>query len=178
MKAYVVFDTSFIVATIDNSDSLHNDAVFLFREISNRKEDLQVIVPPLVIYEVIVTLRRKGVSAAKLESIILRFVNLSYVTVLSLSELSALKHANSILNSTDPAKALRTQDFMIMCVAEEFTATAITFDIKLWKRCKPVYKATYYCSTIGNMSDELIACLQNIDTASGKDITKITYLPF
>jgi len=178
MKAHVVLDTSFIVATIDNSDALHTDAVFLFRELVERNTDIRVLVPPLVMYEIIVTLRRKGLQPKKLEEILMRFVNLPYVSVLSLSLLSDLKHAASLLNSTDPLKALRTQDFLIVCVGEEFEATIVTFDKKLWQRCKPIYTDIYYCSGQGNMKDEWVECLQSIDTKAGKDITKIEYMPF
>lgn len=177
MKTHVVLDTSFLVATIDNSDALHTDAAFLFKKLVARKDDLRILVPPLVIYELIVTLRRKGVKAKTIEDIVIRFVNLAYVSVLSLSELSALKHANSVLNSLDVTKALRTQDFLIVCVGEEFEASIITFDKKLWQRCKPIYSDVYYCSDKGKMTDEWLECLQNIDGKAGKDITTIQYLP-
>lgn len=93
MKAYIVLDSGVLIAAILKTDALHDSAFFLFQEIKVRQDKALIIVPPLVLYEVIATLRRNGVSAKSAEATLMRFVNLPYVTVLALSEMSAFKHA-------------------------------------------------------------------------------------
>jgi predicted nucleic acid-binding protein len=178
MRSYIVLDTAFVVAIIDGSDAFHTDAVYLFKELIARKDDLKILVPPLVLYEVIVTLRRKGMTAKKLEEILMRLVNLEYVSVIALSELSALKHAAHSLNAKDKSKGLRTHDFLIFCVADEFEGLLITFDTKMIAKCRAVYPCVYFPSTAAGFTDDTAVILQEIDKRAGRDITKIAYPPF
>lgn len=175
MRAHVVIDSGVLIATISKQDTLHNDAVFIFEELKARKENILIIVPPLVIYEVIVTLRRKGISAKSAEEIMMRFVNLPYVTVLSLSEMSAFKHAARSLIDNSQTSALRTHDFMIFCIAEEFEATILTFDKSMRQKCRPVYQSIYFLAAIKDQADETADALTEIDQRSGVDVNAPDY---
>jgi predicted nucleic acid-binding protein len=175
MRSYVVLDTAFLAATVDSSDVFHNDAVFLFKELIERKNSVKILVPPLVLYELIVILRRKGVKPANLEKILFRFINLDYVSVLALSEMSALKHAAHSLNDKSQKTAMRTHDFLIFCVADEFEGLLVTFDRKMIDKCKTIYPHVYYPAKVGGLTDDTAIILQEIDKKAGKDISRIPY---
>lgn len=179
MTTYVVLDTSFLVSVIDNTDVHHDDAVFLFNELKERK-NVKILVPPLVIYEVIVILRRKGVRAKTIENIIMRLVNLSYVSVLSISELTAFKHASHALNEQDKNKALRTHDFMIFCLGAEFDALIITFDVAMHKKCKQVYEHIFFPAERSEegYDDETALVLLHADANAGENIEDKDYTAF
>jgi predicted nucleic acid-binding protein len=176
--SYVIEDSSFILAVLDSGDALHQDAIYTFNELSKRKSYIKIIIPPLVLYEVIVVLRRKGVTSVKIENTLMRMVNIDNVCVFAISEMSAFKHAKHTLNSTDQNKALRTSDFLIFCVADELHGSILTFDKKLHDRCKTVYPHVYYCSSQGGMTDETRDFLQHVDKDAGLDVSKIEYQSF
>lgn len=177
MTSFVVLDTSFLLNLIDNNDPFHEDAVLLFNELKARK-NLQVLIPPLVIYEVIVTLRRKGVRAKTIEAIVMHLVSLTYVSVLSLSEMSAFKHAQHALNDQDQGSAMRTNDFMIFCVGREFSALIITFDVGMYKKCKKVYRHVFFPADKEGHEDDTALILIQIDIDAGEDIGADDYSPF
>jgi predicted nucleic acid-binding protein len=154
MKHCVVEDSSFIVATIDKTDPFHKDALYIFKQILSKTGKVKIIVPPLALYEVIVTLHRKGLAHKKIEEVVMNLRHIKDIIVLSITETSALKHCTRFLNQTNQATALRTADFMITCIGLDFEAQILTFDQKLWARVKPMYSSVYYCSSVGNMQDE------------------------
>jgi predicted nucleic acid-binding protein len=156
VKCFVVEDTSFVVAVLDSRDTYHPDAIFAFQQILSRKDKVQILIPPMVLYETIVTMRRKGTTQATLEDRVMKLVNIKNITVIALSEMSALKHAKSLLN-LDQGTALRTHDFLIASTAMEFEAKILTFDKQLKEKCSKHYPEVYYCSSIGGLTDETTA---------------------
>ena len=168
MKYYIVEDSSFILAVLDSNDAFHKDALYVFSKIQESKEMINIVIPPLVMYEVIVVLRRKGVTSSKIEDTFMKLVNISNVSVIALSEMSAFKHAKHALNSSDPDKALRTNDFLIFSVANELQASILTFDKKLRDRCRELYSDIYYCSSLGGMTDETNDFLNKISDSCKK----------
>src|SRR3989344_2817753 len=154
MKHCVVEDSSFIVATIDKTDPFHKDALYIFKQLLSKTGKIKIIIPPLALYEVIVTLHRKGLSHKKIEQVVMNLLHIKDIIVLSITETSALKHCTRFLNQTNQATALRTADFMITCIGLDFEAQILTFDRKLRDKVKPVYPSTYYCSSVGGFVDE------------------------
>jgi predicted nucleic acid-binding protein len=175
VKAHIVLDSGFLIAAITRDDIFHEAAFFFFEELKVRKDSILVIVPPLVLYEVIVTLRRKGIKAEHIEKTVMRFVNLPYVSVLALSEMSAFKHAARSLNTVDQTNALRTHDFMIFCIAAEFSATIVTFDYKMLTKCRSVYASIYFPADVNGRTDETADILTEIDSNIGEDTNSLTY---
>ena len=143
MKHCIVEDSSFLVATMDSSDEFHTDAIFVFRAILEQKNKIKIVFPPLVIYETIVTLRKKGVTHETVESKILALMHIDNVMILSLSELSAFKHSKKLLTS---GVDLRTHDYFIASMAIDYEAQILTFDTKMFQKIKPFYEDIYFCS--------------------------------
>lgn len=166
MKHCVVEDSSFVVATIDKSDPFHKDAVFVFQKLLLKKDKIKIVLPPLALYEIIVTLSRKGIPHDKIEATIMRFLHIDHVVVTSVTEASAFKHCKTFLNNTAQTSALRTADFLITSLAVDFDAQILTFDKKLWQKVKPLYNKTYYCSSVGGMTDETSKFLLDLDNAT------------
>jgi len=154
MKHYIIEDSSFVVATIDRNDSFHSDAVFIFKKILENKKYIKIILPPLTLYETIVTLSRKGIDHKEIERKIINLLHIKEILVASISEASAFKHCKNFLNISSQKQALRTSDFLIVSLAEDYEAQIITFDKKMWAKVKPFYGQIYYCSKLGGMRDE------------------------
>ncbi len=148
MKQNVVIDSCFIIATIDSSDAFHRDAVNIFGILLKKSIDVRIIIPPIAIYEVIATLIRKGISYKKVEGAIMRLLHKEKIVILSIAETSAFKHAKKILKPGSSATSLRTADFLIICIGIDLDALILTFDKKAYNKIKPVYKKTFYCSSL------------------------------
>lgn len=154
MKYCIVEDSSFIVATMDKNDDFHTDAVFIFKKLLEKRNELKIIIPPLGLYEIIVTLSRKGIKHNIIEQKILNLIHIDEIIISSITEASAFKHCKTLLNILSQKDALRTSDFLITSLAKEFEAQIITFDKKAWQKIKPIYSRIYYCSSLNNMKDE------------------------
>jgi predicted nucleic acid-binding protein len=162
MKQNIVIDSCFIIATIDASDIFHEDAIFIFNKLLKKSVDVKIIISPIVIYEVIATLIRKGLSYRSVEGAIMRLLHIEKIIMLSIAETSAFKHAKNILTKGDQSKSLRTSDFLITCIGIDFNALILTFDKKAYKKIKPIYNDIFYCSSNGNMIDETSDFLNKI----------------
>lgn len=154
MKHCIVEDSSFIVATMDKNDAFHKDAVFIFKKLLEKRDKLKIIIPPLGLYEIIVTLTRKGIKHNIIEQKILNLLHIDEIIVSSITEASAFKHCKTLLNILSQKDALRTSDFLLTSLAKEYEAQIITFDKKAWQKIKPVYNRIYYCSPLDSMKDE------------------------
>lgn len=164
MKRYVVEDSSFLVALIDNQDTFHGNALFVYRAIADRKNNLKIIIPALALYEVIVTLHRKGTRHSKIEEAIMRLIHIDYVITTSLSELSAFRHSKKILTNTNQASALRTNDFYITSTAIDYEALIVTFDKPMREKVGQYYDKIYFCSRFCNMTDETNNFISELDS--------------
>lgn len=149
MKHCVVLDSCFLIATIDSQDRFNNDAVYVLRKLLSKRTEVKIIVPPIVLYEVLANLVRKGFTHRRAEGAIMRLLHLDKIIVLSITETSALKHSNNILTVGTQATALRTADFMIVGVGLDFEAQILTFDRRVIGRVRPIYSKIYYCSSVG-----------------------------
>lgn len=166
MKHCIVEDSSFIVATIDSNDPFHASALFIFRQLLQKRGKIKIIIPPLGLYEVVVTLTRKGVDHSRIEAVVMKLLHIEDVIVSSISEASALKHCRNTLTSNNQTMALRTGDFFITNLGMDFDAQILTFDKKMWTKIKPVYSKIYYCSSIGRMTDETKDFIQELNIAA------------
>ena len=130
MKQYIVEDSSFIVAIMDSGDAFHSDAFSVFREILKNRDKIKVIIPPLVLYEVIVALSRRRINHAIIEDKILRLLHTREIIVFSIAETAAFKHCKSLLSTVSQSQGLllRTADFMIVNLAIDCEAQVLTFD--------------------------------------------------
>jgi predicted nucleic acid-binding protein len=162
MKHNVVIDSCFIIATIDEADAFHEDALYLFKILLNKTNSVKIIISPIVIYEVISNLIRKGLSYKRVEGSIMKLLHIEKIIMLSIAETSAFKHAKNILTKGDQSKSLRTSDFLITCIGIDFDAIILTFDKTAYSKIKTVYKKVYYCSENGNMIDETSDFLNQI----------------
>lgn len=149
MKAFILTDSSFNIALMDRNDPLHKEAVFIFQQFWKVRGKIKIILPPLCIYEIIATLKRKGINQKIIEEKILKLVNLKEVIVCSVSEIEAFKHCQAVPAVSLQEKALRTNDFMIVGIGVDYGAQIITFDRIMWEKTKTFYKDVYYCKDIG-----------------------------
>jgi len=154
MKHCIIEDSSFVVAAMDKNDIFHRDAVFIFKKLLENRDKLKILIPPLGLYEIIVTLSRKGVEHNIIEQKILNLLHINEIIVTSITETSAFKHCKNLLNLSSQQRALRTADFLITSLAIDYEAQILTFDKKAWRKIKPVYNKIYYCSSLGDMKDE------------------------
>jgi len=160
-----VLDSSFLIATIDSQDLFNNDAVFVLRKLLSDRTEVKIIVPPIVLYEVLANLVRKGFTHRRAEGAIMRLLHLDKVIVLSITETSALKHSKNLLVAGPQTTSLRTADFMIAGVGLDFEAQILTFDMGIIRRVRPIYSKIYYCSDVGGHRDEtgdFLADLQSL----------------
>lgn len=145
---YVVQDSSFIVNLIGREEVYHDKAVnFLNMIISpDYSNKIKIIFPSICIYESMVTLKKIGVSQAKIEDWLFRLVNIKNVIITQISELSILKHCK-VLSFNTSDKAPRTNDFLIYSIAKEHNALILTFDNSFVKKTKDVlsYNDIYNC---------------------------------
>ncbi len=152
MKYTVIIDSCFIIATIDESDAFHEDATYIFRILLKKSSNVRIIVPPIALYEVISTLIRKGLNFRKVEGAVMRLLHIENIVMLSITEMSAFKHAKKVLTSGSSANSLRTADFLIICIGIDLDALILTFDKKALSKIKPAYSRIYYCSSVGKNS--------------------------
>lgn len=173
MKHCIIEDASFIVATIDKNDAFHGDAVFIFKKLLENRDKIKIIVPPLGLYEIIVTLRRKGVAHSEIEKKILNLLHIKEIIITSITEASAFKHCKTFLNINSQTSALRCADFLIVSLGMDYEAQILTFDKKMWTKVKPVYNKIYYCSSVGNMRDESNVFLNGLYQTIGNNAGNI-----
>ncbi len=145
MKKFIFQDSSFVVATMDKNDELHKEAVFVFQELWKDRKDVKILIPPLGIYEIIVTLKRKGMDHDTITEKIMKLMHIKEVIISSVSEVSAFKHSKLLLKNNNQEESLRTNDFMITSLGIDYDAQILTFDKKMWEKTKKVYPDIYYC---------------------------------
>ena len=177
MKHCIVEDSSFIVATIDKNDALHKDAIFIFKKILENRDKIKIIVPPLGLYEVIVTLSRKGIPHNIIEEKILNLIHIEEIIVTSITEASAFKHCKNALNVLSQKDALRNSDFLITSLAMDYEAQILTFDKTMYTKVKPHYDKIYYCSSLDKTKDNSQRFLNELKTAIGENELDIKDIP-
>ncbi len=128
MRHCVLQDSSFLIATLNNDDLFHADALFVFKKLMEYKSKIKIIIPALVFYETIVTLIKKGSPRATIEKKLWDFLYHDSVINVSLIETAAFKACRRLSNC--PLEDLRTQDFIIANIGIEYDAQILTFDNK------------------------------------------------
>lgn len=177
MKHCVLQDSSFLVATIDQNDDFHKDALYIFKKILENKREIKVIIPSLVFYETIITLIKKGgVSRTVIEKKLWDFLYHDMVINISIIETGAFKACKRLI-SNDLSR-LKTQDFIIINTGLDYDAQILTFDKQMRKRVGEVYPKIYYCSDIGSMEDESHLFIKDLNVALGKDKINLDDIPF
>ena len=177
MKHCILQDSSFLVATLDKSDEFHNDAVLIFKKLIENKRDLRIVVPSLVFYETIITLiKRGGVPKEEIERKLWRFLYSGMVLNVSLIETNAFRVCKRLSN-LDLSK-LNTQDFIIVNVGFDYEAQILTFDKNMRKRVGQFYPEIYYCSEMGDMEDESLRFIEDLNKKLGKDGINLDDIPF
>jgi predicted nucleic acid-binding protein len=164
MKHCVIEDSSFIVAAMDQNDKFHSDAIFIFKKLLENKEKIKIILPPIALYEIIVTLHRKGIDHKIIEKKIMNLLHIKEIIITSITEASAFKHCKSFLGNKSQEEALRTIDFLIVSLAQDYEAQIITFDKKMWEKVKPCNEQIYFCSRLDRMKDESAEFLEDLQT--------------
>ncbi len=159
MTKYIVEDSSFVVAVMDENDAFHRDAISVLRGLENQNSDFRVMIPPLVVYESIVTLRKKGIPHYIVVDKMIKFIHLENVLLNSINEIAAFKHSKSLMNANGE---LRTHDFMIASIAIDFDAAILTFDKTMKTKVSNSYNKIYYCSSSGNMENDLNCFLKEV----------------
>jgi len=67
MKHCVLQDSSFLVPALDDNDVFHRDAIGISKELSKHKQDIKLVIPSVVFFEVFTTLIKKGADKKKVE---------------------------------------------------------------------------------------------------------------
>lgn len=163
MKYSILLDSNFIIAYLDQNDKFHQDAIRVLKYIWNYTDKVKIIIPPLGLYEIIVSLKRCNIPEDIIKQRIMKLVSLEPVVITSISEMSAFKHCNSLLISSSKTNALRTNDFLITSLALDYEADILTFDVKMINKVKPIYPAIYYCSNIGKHCDDSLEFISLLD---------------
>lgn len=163
MKHCVVEDSSFVVAVMDARDPFHRDAIFILRKLLNRKDQVKIILPPLALYEIIVSLSRKGIPHRVIEDKILGLVHFPEVIVTSVTEVSAFKHCRNLISTGVNGKMLRTADFLIASIAIDYDAQVLTFDRSFWCKARPLYRYVYVPSSLDQGTDETENFLRDLN---------------
>lgn len=177
MKHCVLEDSSFLIATLDNSDEFHQDAVFVFKKLIENKNKVKIIIPSLVFYETIITLiKRGGLPINIIEKKLWNFLYSSMILNISLIETNAFKICKQLAN--DDLSQLKTPDFIVINTGMEFEAQILTFDKQMRKRVGLVYPEIYYCSALGEMPDETPRFLQDLDIKLGNNVINLDDIPF
>lgn len=166
MRHCGVTDSSFLVAVVNPDDTYHSDARDIFDQLLAEDLDVTVIVPPIAIYEVISVLARAGFDHGVIEEHIMKLLRIPKIITLSIAELSAFRHARTLLREGDQSGSLRTADFMIACIGLDFEAQILTFDRKVIDKVKSVYSKIYYCSSVGGYPDETSDFLEELKLLS------------
>ena len=159
MAKYIVEDSSFVVAIMDKKDAFHQDAISVLKALDFWGCSIKIMIPPLVIYESIVTLRKKGIPHNVVVDKMIKFIHLPNVLLNSINEISAFKHSKNLMNANGE---LRTHDIMIASIAVDFEAFILTFDKTMRAKVSKSYEKVYYCSSKGNMENELGCFLKEI----------------
>lgn len=171
MKHCILQDSSFLVATMSQSDDFHRDAVYVFQKIIENKKNVKVVVPSLVFYETIVTLHKKGMAKKAIEDKLWKFLYSDLVINVSQLETNAFKMCKKLTNEN--LSALRTHDFIINSIAIEYEAQILTFDRQVREKIGSFYDKIYYCSSIGqNSTDETLIFLNDLLDIIGKKSSK------
>lgn len=163
MKHFILLDSNFIIAIINKEDIFHSDAIHIFKELRKLTDYIKIIIPPLGIYEIIVSLKIKGISEEAIKKHIMSLVCLEYVIVTSISEMSAFKHCRSEIIKPSQRYSLRTNDFLIASLAIDYQADILTYDAKVIDKIKPIYRKIYYCSSQGGRDDETKGYLEGLN---------------
>lgn len=177
MKHCILYDSSFLIATLDKGDDFHQDAVFVFKKLVENKNKIKIIIPSLVFYETIVTLVKKGGTPTKLiEQKLWNFLYSSMILNISLIETNAFKMCKQLANYD--LSQLKTPDFIVINVGMEFEAQILTFDKQMRKRVGQIYPEIYYCSALGSMPDESPRFFKEFSSKLGEDIIDLDDIPF
>ncbi len=148
MKHCVLQDSSFLIASLDENDIFHKDAIFIFKHLIKNRNDIKVIIPTLVFYETIISLIKKGgISRTEIERKLWNFLYHDMVINISL---------------------LKTPDFIIVNTGIEFDAQILTFDRQMINRVKLLYPQIYYCSEHGGFYDQTLDFLTDFYKKIGK----------
>lgn len=172
MKQFVLEDSSFVIAVMDKDDCFHRDAVYVFKELLKRQNDIKVLIPSVVFFESLVTLVKKGLPEQEVESKFWKFLHLENVINVSVIETMAFKLCRR-LGKNSNYQQLKTSDFLIANTAIEYDAQILTFDKQMRNRIFPNYAEIYYCSEIGlgstdSFKDESAKFLKGLDSAIKK----------
>ena len=148
MSKSVLLDANFIVGLFNEHDALHEDSKFIFKLLWKERRKIKLIIPPLCIYEVIIVLKRAGVTEGTIQEKVMRLITLDNVIVHSINEMSAFRHCDGPLG----ASTLKTNDFIIASTGMDYEALIITFDKGMRDRVKPTYTDIFYCKRSEEMA--------------------------
>ncbi len=160
MKPCILQDSSFLIATLNDEDLFYKDAINITGQLS--KQDIKLVIPSVVFFEVFTTLIKKGIPKAIVEKSLWNFLHQDNILTISVLETMAFRFANRL--QSESLSGLKTSDFVITSVGLDYDAKILTFDKTMRKRVGKAYPDVYYCSNRGNMKDETERFLNDLQT--------------
>lgn len=160
MKPCVLQDSSFLVATLDEDDIFHTEASAIVKQLLKHEQDIRLIIPSIVFFEVFTTLIKKDIPKEIIEQSLWRFLLQDNILTVSLLATMVFRFGNQLANKQ--LSGLKTSDFIIAHTGLDYDAQILTFDKKMRKRVGKAYPNIYYCSERGNMKDETERFLEDL----------------
>ena len=163
MKPCILQDSSFLIATLNDEDFFHKDAISITKQLSGHEKDIKFVLPSVVFFEVFATLIKKGIPKETVEQSLWRFLIQNNILTVSLLATMAFKLGNRLANKQ--LSGLKTSDFIIANIGLDYDAQILTFDKKMRERVGKNYPNIYYCSKRSNMKDETERFLNDLQQA-------------
>ena len=152
MKPCILQDSSFLIATLDDDDLFHKEAIGITGQLSKNEQDVKLIIPSIVFFEVFTTLIKKRFPKNIVEKSLWGFLQQDNILTVSVIATMAFRLGNRLASKS--LSGLKTSDFVITSIGLDYDAQILTFDKMMRKRVGKACPHIYYCSNRGNMKDE------------------------
>jgi len=130
---YIVEDSSFVVALLDQTDSLHGFALDSFRLLLSQKNNVRVIIPSTVFYETLFVLLKNEVSYYSAKSKLVNLMMIDSVVNLAITEtyiLKLAKHTEILIKNKKNKTRVRSNDLLITSIAcDQESSCLLTSDV-------------------------------------------------
>lgn len=147
----IIEDTSFIVAVLDSNDIFFEDAWKVVEVFSPYLEKIKIIIPSIMILETAITLLKKGIPKSRVEEKLWKLLHRKEIMVVDVPSNLFIK----LPLYSSYLKSLKTYDLVLATLGIEYNALILTFDKKIREKVKNIYPFIYFCSSEGNMKNEI-----------------------
>jgi len=148
-KCFIVEDSSFVVALMNQADSSHTKALSIYRHLKQYSGQIRIIIPTTVIFESLFALIRIRIPVEVAQEKLWKLLMISDILNVTIIETTAIRFGNKIepLITSLPSNAkLPANDLIVLATAIEYeNALVLTFDKKMKTQFNSFYPDIYYC---------------------------------